>query len=616
MATTTFSSGTVVASTWLNDVDALRYDDNGSTMVKHTATGTSAVARALNARLMDMVSVKDFGATGNGVTNDTAAINAAKVYACSINAALLFPAGTYLVTPATAQTGAGTYNCAFEIINNMHWFGENGATIKLSDNYSTDATPLELAICSTSAAVSNVSFSGLIFDLNGANNSMSPSRPVTYNSYNHAAIIANGPSGRLSDVLVENCVFKNCAGVCTIVCALVAVGTTPVSGVRWVIRDNLFLNNGVDSSDFTGIYAFCESVVCEGNYFWQDSPPHTVGKTGGATGYEVHGSNQRFVNNYVYNYTLGAYAASNFTDTTLNTVIANNHFYCSDGGIFIYRGTSMTEIKGIIIESNTFYFDGHTYSGQPTYRAAIAFQGQIATQQSAVNNIKIQNNYAINTDNSLLSQFVRWDTVTNVASNVCSNLSITENQVIGFTDGVYIITNAANGMGFTEISRNAFIDFAPDDLANPPHGIYVNATGGFTTLVIKDNSFIDERGSPQFSDGIYLTTGTITDLVLGEQTFKGMTTSKVTVAGGLTLTNRIGGGLTFTGTTATVTDGATVAHSTQMVGFNPRSVLANSTVAGEFLSVTAFDNTTFTAALKKHDNTAGTSQTVHWQVKF
>ena len=62
-----------------------------------TQSGTGAVQRTVENKLKDTVSVKDFGAVGNGVTDDTAAINAA--LAASSN--LLFPPGTYAVTTIT-----------------------------------------------------------------------------------------------------------------------------------------------------------------------------------------------------------------------------------------------------------------------------------------------------------------------------------------------------------------------------------------------------------------------------------------------------------------------------------------------------------------------------------
>lgn len=67
--------------------------------------GTGAAARTLQARLQDTVSVKDFGATGNGTTNDTAAIQAAINYVQTTGGGCVyFPIGTYFVSGTLAVT--------------------------------------------------------------------------------------------------------------------------------------------------------------------------------------------------------------------------------------------------------------------------------------------------------------------------------------------------------------------------------------------------------------------------------------------------------------------------------------------------------------------------------
>lgn len=66
-----------------------------SSTVTFTQSGTGAVQRTVESKLKDVVSVKDFGAAGDGTTNDTAAIQAAINYAVSNAVELYWPAGSY-----------------------------------------------------------------------------------------------------------------------------------------------------------------------------------------------------------------------------------------------------------------------------------------------------------------------------------------------------------------------------------------------------------------------------------------------------------------------------------------------------------------------------------------
>ena len=77
-----FTPGTTASST-----DQITYNQGGS----------GAVSRLLTARLQDKVSASDFGATGNGTTDDTAALKAAFDYAIPLSVPVEL-AGTYLVS--------------------------------------------------------------------------------------------------------------------------------------------------------------------------------------------------------------------------------------------------------------------------------------------------------------------------------------------------------------------------------------------------------------------------------------------------------------------------------------------------------------------------------------
>ena len=85
MADTTFTSGTVVTKEWLNDVN--------NTVYRFTQNGTGAVIREAQDKLKEFVSVKDFGAVGDGIVDDTVAIQTA--LDSNSYAYVYLPPGTY-----------------------------------------------------------------------------------------------------------------------------------------------------------------------------------------------------------------------------------------------------------------------------------------------------------------------------------------------------------------------------------------------------------------------------------------------------------------------------------------------------------------------------------------
>ena len=142
---------------------------------KYDLGATGASNRPFNLKLAEFVSVKDFGATGNGTTDDTAAIQAA-INACAtrlsnvektpVAQAVYFPYGQYLITSPlnlTADNGAanrrgirlygeeassGDYTYGSQLIGKT-----NGkAFIEIIDNDNFQLENLALVSASTSAS--------------------------------------------------------------------------------------------------------------------------------------------------------------------------------------------------------------------------------------------------------------------------------------------------------------------------------------------------------------------------------------------------------------------------------------------------------------------------------
>jgi hypothetical protein len=146
-----------------------------------TQDGAGAVTRSWSNKLKDVVSVKDFGAVGNGVTEDTDAIQAAINYMYSLGGGTVkFPAGTYKVTATKGTTIIGAYddgthatgNIAAEtpsyqayslkLKNGVSLVGEGGVSIVGA--YSYGGASLSLPICINlddgylNVAIDNITF--------------------------------------------------------------------------------------------------------------------------------------------------------------------------------------------------------------------------------------------------------------------------------------------------------------------------------------------------------------------------------------------------------------------------------------------------------------------------
>jgi hypothetical protein len=100
--TLTFSQAPVAGTDNIEFVNYLTSSIGATSadLVTYTPSGVGAVARSAASKMGDVVSVKDFGAVGDGVADDTAAIQAA----INSGRSLVFPAGTYLCNNLTQST--------------------------------------------------------------------------------------------------------------------------------------------------------------------------------------------------------------------------------------------------------------------------------------------------------------------------------------------------------------------------------------------------------------------------------------------------------------------------------------------------------------------------------
>lgn len=146
----------------LNDVESIVKGLDLDGTATYTAQGVGAVPRLIYSKLGDVVSVKDFGAVGDGITDDTVAIQAA----INTGGTILVPSGLYKITSTLtvsdecAIVGTDTsFDCIFR-------FTGTGAkavltTVKHPDDGIDAAISVGIRIAS-----GNVQIKNILFDLN------------------------------------------------------------------------------------------------------------------------------------------------------------------------------------------------------------------------------------------------------------------------------------------------------------------------------------------------------------------------------------------------------------------------------------------------------------------
>lgn len=451
-------SGTLAATTVqaaINEIVSDNAASSGSSLVGFLQSGTGAVATTVQTKLRESVSVKDFGAVGDGTTDDTVAIQAAVTYAAANNFIL---------------TGTGTGTCLITSTISISSGVVNWANLK------TKSSGITTHCFALSGTVSSVDITGCSFDANNQ-------------AYAHLRIDS------LSNVNINNNTFKNSYGVGTSYgvwirdTSQVLVSGNTFDGASGAVPRLLYIQHVstgckdvvVTANTFANITSTAtdgDAIVCEDYTFTAGSVvvSNNTFRNIYKRAVKAGGSNWVIEGNLVYdckNYSVfSLYGPANFivsdnivecttsiidypidvgvTATVTDVLITNNTFklYAATSGTQDFIRATGTSVTNLVVIGNTVdycrYFlqkaSSTTLTGAVFYgnKSTECFDHEFSLSAGTVSSLSIQNHTSVKsvTSRALLASFA---TTSNVDIVNC-----TFNKTTGLSNNVRMDTAFGN----------------------------------------------------------------------------------------------------------------------------------------------------------------------------
>lgn len=469
--------------------------------------------------------------TGRTVNNTIADAQALTVYirnAISFCAAtrrrLFIPAGLYNIAPVgTFAAEGGACAICFPILSYMDLDAEAGASFRIVDGVSTDAAPLFMCMFGTNGQLTDVSWRGLVMDMNGQKNPISPNRAShVFSFFNQAMIFVSGtPNGNaalISNVHIDRCAFINCPGASCLVMAQSNSRDVKL-GKGWAVRDCVFLEGGLDSHDHSAGYGWAEDLTVDACRFENSTQIGDYG-IGGNVAFEIHGRNTKFTNCTVRRFYQGLWIDANLSAAVDDIYVAGNSFYeMKMRGVetFGLNPVSIQPYK-VQIKNNYIEFDNNTHIGV-SVKIGIGILSPYA-----MNDFDIEGNRIRPSGVAVASAGV-FVSAGNVAGQKHNNIMIRNNRMEYTSLGVAVATNPTAGLGSIFVHGNTSYNLTPAGSVGVPQGVSYGAnTLPAALLSIKDNTCIDDRSSPLCAFGVRAE-GPCGALELWGNTASGMTSS-------------------------------------------------------------------------------------------
>jgi hypothetical protein len=357
--------------------------DNGGTVIKPNGFPDTAPGRWRRVS-SGGYSVKWFGAVGDGVADDTDAIQAAEDAAASGEheqrllverpsrpSVVVFPPGVYVINGQKAPIPNDSRKYGI-LKKSTRWVGQgySSSILKLQNNSTVSPSGIvDPQMIFANGRLNDVGFFNLGFDLNGANN------PLTQQA-NVAAVWFEGEQLEINGMIVEGCKFYHGPGGTII---LVENPATAWTGHQrdYPLDDVLILNNRFEDNclskatdDHSTINIWARRTRVIGNAFQQTpAVPAPQHRYFFPAAIEFHGADGLFLGNTIRSYGSAVIASENFIEPWRNLLIANN--VVSDlGRCFVATEVSTAAqsphskpIDNIVVRNNYVVFNNDTHAG-------------------------------------------------------------------------------------------------------------------------------------------------------------------------------------------------------------------------------------------------------------
>jgi hypothetical protein len=442
-----------------------------SELISFTQAGAGAVQRTAQDKMREIVSVKDFGAVGDGVTDDTAAIQDAINSLSADGGTVYFPAGEY-------KTDSG-----ITLISNLILQGFGGAVLK-----PTDSVPLWAY---RGLSVNNLKFKDLVFEGTGTAFTDGNQRLLQIDS--------------ATDVEITGCTFNKSRSI----------------ALYFTSCQNVHISN----SNFTRNYYYGGEALDSAKVTIDSCIFELNGDTGATTtafgrGFVFWRCSNSTTNNCVFNqnteYGLRLFAQS--ADVLANRNIAISGCTFRDNGttavskndLYIYDEPGLTErvsVTGCTFSTRTGNF-GAVLSGKEITVTGCVFKA--ITPQSGVG-VSLFGSTNVVVSGNVFQGFANVASFSATAGAVSTNCTLSNNQCIDVANFAtlqgsgHIISNnyikkggaGAADEGIRAISANISATIANNVVDGFSRGFNVATTGGI--VAFKDNITINSTSTGFFA---------------------------------------------------------------------------------------------------------------------